>query len=363
MRRLSSERGNVAIIVALMMTTLMGIGALVIDYGTLVTRDTGLQTGADAAALAIARNCAEHAVSPTATGCNDTMAGSLAASYFNANAGSGVTVERDLDVSYGGRAGRITVSGSATEEPAFARMLGITEPQPVSATATARWGPLTAVDAVFPLVVCKGALPEPDIGPVTLMVDPASTTDPDACDGAPDEAPFGWITPDDPDLCTAKVTLLPSTYFDVAPSDQEPATAGCQLQIDELHNDIDSTAVCHTTPNEPYHCHGSSTAEDRTRVLAVYDPQAGSPTSRPSYSLLAFEFSGARLGDRASHSAGGWSGPCDPTDPTYAIDELQCIEGVVRDYIPPTDGPIVDPTLAALPSIDDTTVLDVRLVE
>jgi len=361
------EHGAVAIVFALTLTVLMGMAALAVDVGVMLAAERELQNGTDAAAIAIARQCAQHAVDPVTypTTCSASNADATASTYVsgNATATAPYLLPPDLSVSWSGKVGGITVRAETTEQPIFASMLGVTGPLNVGATATARWGPLAAVDAVFPLVVCKGALPEPNVGPVTLMVDPAASTSLDACDGAPDEPPFGWSTPDDPDLCTAKITLLPSIYLDVLPSDEEPASAGCDLAIDELHNDIDATAVCHAT-HEPYHCHSSATADDRTRVLAVYDPTAGGPASRPSHALLAFEFTGARLGDRASHSGdGNWSGPCDPDDPTYAIDELQCIEGVVRDYIPPTDGPLMDPSLTDPSTIEDTTVLDVRLVD
>jgi hypothetical protein len=45
------------------------------------------------------------------------------------------------------------------------------------------------------------------------------------------------------------------------------------------------------------------------------------------------------------------------------MDELQCIRGWVTVYNPPEDGPIVDLSQLGLAGIEDTTVLDVRLVE
>lgn len=365
MRSLTDEAGSVAIVVALALTTLLGMAALAVDVGSLLAQRQSLQNGADAAALAIAQQCAEHAVDPVLhpDPCTAEQAAMIADAYFAGNSPGTVTVAPpSLTVSYAGRIGSITVTGAVASPPIFARMLNVTDPIDVSARASARWGPMTAVDAAFPIGVCKGALPAVGEG-FTLISDPAASGGYDECDGAPDEPPFGWVPVDDPDLCTSKITLLPPTYLDVTASDDPPETSGCSLEIDELHNDIDSTAVCHTTPNEPLHCHGSTTAADRTRVVTVYDPTGGSDGARPSYALVAIEFIGARLDGRASHSAGGWSGPCAVADPT-TIDDLQCIRGIVREYIPPADGPILDPALAAaLPDIDDTTVLDVRLVD
>jgi hypothetical protein len=364
-RRLTGEEGTVAIVVALALTSLLGMAALAIDVGSLLAQRGSLQGGADAAALAIAQQCAEHAVDPVAhpTPCTATAAATTADAYFAGNSPGTVTVAPpSLSVSYAGRVGSITVTGTSASPPIFARMLNVTEPIDVSARASARWGPMTAVDAAFPIGVCKGALPAVDEA-FTLIVDPTAPGGYDECDGAPDEPPFSWVPVDDPDLCTSKITLLPPTYLDPTAADAPPATAGCSLEINELHNDIDGTAVCHTTPNESLHCHGSSSEADRTRVMPVYDPAGGTGGTRPSYSLVAIEFVGARLDGRASHSAGGWSGPCAVTDPT-TIDDLQCIRGIVREYIPPSDGPILDPAVAAaLPGIADTTVLDVRLVD
>lgn len=189
------------------------------------------------------------------------------------------------------------------------------------------------------------------------------------CDGAPNALPMGWLTPSDPGRCTTDVTLLPSTYLNVAPSDTPPATSECATAIDELMNDLDVRRWCHTTWWRGYHCHeyGIEPPEQRTRVLAVYDASQPSGGAYPSYSLIAFEFTGARLGDREEHGDSPWSSDdsvCQASDDTYAMEDLQCIRGRVTNYEPPQDGPIIDPS-QLLPSgiIDDTTVLDVRLVD
>ena len=52
------DRGAVLVWVALMMTVLLGVGALTIDLGALYAEKRQLQNGADAAALAVAQSCA-----------------------------------------------------------------------------------------------------------------------------------------------------------------------------------------------------------------------------------------------------------------------------------------------------------------
>ena len=71
------ERGAVAVLVGLLIGgVLLGLGALVIDVGQLYQERAELQSGADAAALAVAKSCA--------TG--STCTSSLAAQYANENA-------------------------------------------------------------------------------------------------------------------------------------------------------------------------------------------------------------------------------------------------------------------------------------
>lgn len=373
MRRLNDDDGNVVMITALLATTLMGLAALTIDVGALYVRQSSLQTGADAAALAVARACAQTVVD-TGTPCTAGGVTGLVDTYFDDNGldSAAITTSMDeLNVSWGGRAGRVTVRGEVTQPARFARAIGQPATQTVSTTATALWGPLTAVDAVYPLAVCKGALPA--IGESFLLIsDPA---DPTAyagdCEGAPDEPSFGWLAPDDTALCTNKITLLPTTFLDVFGSDAWPTGGICPTALEDLHNDVGASGICHVHASRwrpPDHCHGGAATSDRQRDVVVYDAAEGAPGARPAHALISIEFTGTRFAGReetlnVGAGGNGWDDPvCEPPDPAV-IDDLQCIEGVVRASVPPTDGPIVDPTVAALPTIPDSTVLDVRLVD
>lgn len=348
MRRLSDDRGTMAIIVAVLFTSLCGMAALAIDIGALLVEHRALQNGADASAIAIARDCMDSVMQPPGpTPCTQAAADATATTYFAPTGtlfDTTVTPAATVTLSapaFGGRVGGVTVVGDIDQPPLFARFLGVTTPIDVSAVATARWGPVTTLDTVFPLVVCDGALPAPNVGPDTLIV-PAPTSPPLECDGAPFQQPFGWMPVDDPAACTSEIDLLPATSIDVNSASTEPTNAGCVSAIDDLHDAIDF-----------------GTAEDRTRVLAVYDPDAGWWGGRPAWALIAFEFTGAHFGGRTSHvSAGSWSPACDVTDPT-----VRCIEGIVRTWVPPEDAPVVDPSEASFPGINDSTVLDVRLTE
>ena len=79
MRRLRDETGAVAIVVALLATAMFGFGALVIDVGALYSERRALQTGADAASLAIAQECA-------ADECDSAGAAATATAFADSNA-------------------------------------------------------------------------------------------------------------------------------------------------------------------------------------------------------------------------------------------------------------------------------------
>ena len=78
--RSNRDQGATLILVALSMTAILGVGALVVDVGALAQENRALQNGADAAALAIANDCAKNA-------CGTVTA--TAASYGGLNAGDG----------------------------------------------------------------------------------------------------------------------------------------------------------------------------------------------------------------------------------------------------------------------------------
>lgn len=89
MHRVTKDEGATAVIVAILMTVLLGMGAIVIDVGSWYAERRQLQNGADAAALAVAPECAAGACD---TG---TDAGSTAGQYavLNANDGTATVTE------------------------------------------------------------------------------------------------------------------------------------------------------------------------------------------------------------------------------------------------------------------------------
>jgi hypothetical protein len=171
-RRLKEERGATAVIVAVLGLALIGSTALVVDLGAVHLERRELQNGADAAALAMAEDCARNLPS-----CGSDAA---AMTWLDANASDGTSRLVTLRVDRTARrvtirAGARDVSGTRGVPMRFASALGI-RTKDVKATATASWGtapasmpyqpdgteypslPLTIDGCEFDLATAKGSV-------------------------------------------------------------------------------------------------------------------------------------------------------------------------------------------------------------
>jgi Flp pilus assembly protein TadG len=115
--RLAEDQGAVAVIVALMMTVLLGFVAISVDVGSLYSERRQLQNGADAAALALA--C--HRGTPTAM--TTTATGYLTANVQDGRAAATVTTTTDGQVTV--TAESRNAQGTAALPLSFAPALGI----------------------------------------------------------------------------------------------------------------------------------------------------------------------------------------------------------------------------------------------
>ena len=136
MQRLRDERGAVSTSVALLMVPLIGFAAIALDVAGLWAERQQLQTGADAAALAIAQDCARGSCGAPAQ---------TAADLVNAT-NNGGTALTSTTVS----SGRAHVFARATSQHLFAPVLGFDATE-VSASATVTWGAPTGGTAMLPL--------------------------------------------------------------------------------------------------------------------------------------------------------------------------------------------------------------------
>ncbi|RJQ52321.1 MAG: DUF11 domain-containing protein [Actinobacteria bacterium] len=134
------ETGAVAIVVVAMTVALIGMLSIVADVGLLYQQRRQLQTAVDSAALAGAMEIAE--------GRGTASANDAAASYVTDNAGvpaASSTISFPSGTS-------VRVGALATREVFFARLFGREESR-VRATATAQFGPATAVRNCVPVIV------------------------------------------------------------------------------------------------------------------------------------------------------------------------------------------------------------------
>lgn len=136
-RRLGSERGAAAVVLSLLMVPMLGFAAIAVDVGSLYAERARLQVAADAAALAVAQDCARGA-------CGDMLATAsalVAANDVEASAAPPVLRNKPLSV---------TVAGSTPVQHWFAPVIGH-DSTAVSASATVAWGGPEEGTAVLPL--------------------------------------------------------------------------------------------------------------------------------------------------------------------------------------------------------------------
>lgn len=180
---------------ALLMVVLLGMTALVVDIGMLYAERAQLQNGADAAALAIAQDCA-------ASRCGDYEATAKHLANANANdshsvatpviAGNTVTVQTSTATSDGGTAVRHW----------FAPILGIDSTR-VDAVAAASWGSPSKA-TVFPFTAPKCLFDQTPTNTEIWISDQSTCV---GTAGTQLPGAFGWLDEDGQKTCRASVDV------------------------------------------------------------------------------------------------------------------------------------------------------------
>ncbi len=200
------ERGATAVMVAVMMTVLLGCLAFVVDIGLITAEKVQLQTGADAAALAVAQDCLLKGT-PACT----ATAAATAQDFAKTNNAAGMAGIKPPEFP-SPESVKITTtaknSGGDGVVMTFARFLGVDTVQ-VSATATAAWGGPYAGATALPIVIseCQFNL-SGNIQVVKLENAPSCTS----ADGTGTAIPggFGWLD-SDPGKCGLALSLAKPT--------------------------------------------------------------------------------------------------------------------------------------------------------
>ncbi|MHA7269861.1 pilus assembly protein TadG-related protein [Arthrobacter sp. HLT1-20] len=131
-----NERGATAVVTAILMVVLLGFAAISIDVGLLYANRAQLQNGADAAALAIANNCAKGSCVQAA---NEGIAADLAKVNSNDKLAKFKSVTRPTSNSVTVVVSKDAAGGNPVQL-VFANIFGQSQSD-VSAAATAAWGP------------------------------------------------------------------------------------------------------------------------------------------------------------------------------------------------------------------------------
>ncbi|MEC5180051.1 Tad domain-containing protein [Arthrobacter sp. CG_A4] len=226
-RRTTGQDGAVAVIMALFMVVLLGITAIVVDVGMIYAERFQLQNGADAAALAIAQDCAaKRCANPGATA--NLLAGKNA--HDGVSAATAVISGNTVTV----RTSTATPDGGSAVQHWFAPVLGI-DSTTVEAVAKASWGSPSKA-TVFPFTAPRCVF-ETAREDVEFWI----TDDPPSCSGPGGKSPgaFGWLDADAKNSC--------QTFVDV---DQviggEPGKSGpkgCHIDGTTILLPIHSTAT------------------------------------------------------------------------------------------------------------------------
>jgi Flp pilus assembly protein TadG len=154
-RRMRDETGATTVIVAIMMTVVLGMAALVIDIGAAEARRAQLQDAADAAAVGIAQRCFDSALTSLAScdagvvGAASATASQYALDNMNDRSAAVSSVVFTADT--------VKVSLTSEQPSFFARIFDVASTT-IRTDATAKWSqPATPL----PLAYHQCALPAP----------------------------------------------------------------------------------------------------------------------------------------------------------------------------------------------------------
>lgn len=204
-RRERDDRGAVAVWVAMSIIPFLVFVAVVADVGLLFWEKGQLQNGADAAALAVAQECAAD---PTCSGGAGTLADEMAALNANDDSAASELLSLTVNTSSGKvevRASTSTGSGTTVRHP-FASIIVPTETT-VDADATAEWGaPIAGTTIPLAIAQCEfddlPAQPADTQNPQRslILINNGNTGEPCA-NGYP--GGFGWL---DGTNCQAEIS-------------------------------------------------------------------------------------------------------------------------------------------------------------
>jgi hypothetical protein len=213
--RQNDESGISAIIIAIFGTVILGLAAFVLDTGALYTERRELQVGADAAALALAIDCARDSCGDIDAKAEALAGLNAADGKTNASAQLFLSDQRVRVITSTDDAGSNIDGDDSTVDFHFARIWGLNG-APVSARAVAGWAsPSGGTTIPLTFSLCEwdktgglnGLTPGPPYsGPIDLIFfhDPSGNQDPEDCAARAGQdlngdnrlnGGFGWLNP------------------------------------------------------------------------------------------------------------------------------------------------------------------------
>lgn len=215
--RAGEERGAVGVMVALMLVPLLGFAAIAIDLSALRSEQQQLRNGADAAAIAVATDCAWNACGDTAatTGSLVTRnSGQVGATLGTPTVGVGPVTPTGQT---------ITVTATAAQRHWFAPVLGL-DSSTVSATSTAAWTGISRATADLPVAISRCHFEKLQRGvPTTLYPGEAGTCG----TGAAAVPALIWLNTVDNRTCKV-TTSVGATLSRYSPAKRTDMPAACQ---------------------------------------------------------------------------------------------------------------------------------------
>jgi len=273
-RRPGDEQGAVIVLMVGFAVAIVGMAALVIDVGSILDEKAQLQNGADAAALAVASNCATSG----GTSCDTSVAGGLANSNSRDN-NSSVSVTTNISTKIV-TATTTTKTGTSSILPYyFGQALTGVKGRTHTATASASWENAGAA-YVLPFAISPCNKAQLTIGvPIVINVNSFGV-----CPAHLSSGGFGWL-----DMACQTIGYV-DTWVNV---DNGRSGPNC------LHP-LQNTVV----------------------LLPVTDNVTGTGTSA-KYHLIGF----------AALQLSGWYMPGDHSTPTISCNSNTCIAGTFVNFV------------------------------
>ncbi|WP_368836887.1 pilus assembly protein TadG-related protein [Kocuria sabuli] len=217
-------RGGISVIVALSLVVLLGAAAIVIDVGAMYAERAELQNGSDAAALAIAQNCAAGSCgSPSTTA--QTFANSNAKDSAANVASIAFPTTASVRVQLSTRDG---TSGAGALALSLAPLLGV-DSETVSATSTAAWGSPAGGPAILPLAFAPCVF---NLSGGRQVIETHGNTSGTNCtstspSGATLPGGFSWLSGSTGTTCSANLTI--NTWVPSSPGASVPSACSSIL--------------------------------------------------------------------------------------------------------------------------------------